>query len=243
MDKDAAALVLQARHRQCVEELFDDYAEDFDEHLTSLGYEVPQLLLTLLPQRRFKRCIDLGCGTGLTGRSIRSSCDVMEGVDLSSRMVEKAIEREVYDAVHCADLVAFLRRQKAESCDLLVATDVVMYLYSILPFLQEARRVLELGGVLIFSTESMSEAEASNAGSLGTIERASERFAHSRTYLLSSAEGFDLIEAKEVNIRRDGDAGTVVGDILVLSKVDTLQPPVASPVRSRAQDDWRSNVW
>lgn len=50
------------------------------------------------------------------------------GVDLSSRMVEKAIEREVYDAVHCADLVAFLRRQKAESCDLLVATDVVMYL-------------------------------------------------------------------------------------------------------------------
>ena len=37
MDKDAAALVLQARHRQCVEELFDDYAEDFDEHLTSLG--------------------------------------------------------------------------------------------------------------------------------------------------------------------------------------------------------------
>ena len=52
--------------------------------------------------------------------------------------------------------------------------------YSILPFLQEARRVLELGGVLIFSTESMSEAEASNAGSLGTIERASEHFAHSR---------------------------------------------------------------
>lgn len=40
--------------------------------------------------------------------------------------------------------------------------------------------MLELGGVLIFSTESMSEAEASNAGSLGTIERASERFAHSR---------------------------------------------------------------
>ena len=37
MDKDSAALVLQARHRQCVEELFDDYAEDFDEHLSSLG--------------------------------------------------------------------------------------------------------------------------------------------------------------------------------------------------------------
>lgn len=40
--------------------------------------------------------------------------------------------------------------------------------------------MLELGGVLIFSTESISEAEALKAGSLGTIERASERFAHSR---------------------------------------------------------------
>lgn len=49
--------------------------------------------------------------------------------------------------------------------------------YSILPFLQEARRVLELGGFLIFSTESISEAED---GTAGTVERASERFAHSR---------------------------------------------------------------
>lgn len=37
MDRETANLVLEARHRQCVEELFDDYAEDFDEHLTSLG--------------------------------------------------------------------------------------------------------------------------------------------------------------------------------------------------------------
>jgi hypothetical protein len=50
------------------------------------------------------------------------------GVDLSSRMVEKAAEREIYDALHCSDLVAFLRRQETASCDLLVATDVVMYL-------------------------------------------------------------------------------------------------------------------
>ena len=53
---------------------------------------------------------------------------ISPGVDLSSRMVEKAAEREIYDALHCSDLVAFLRRQDTASCDLLVATDVVMYL-------------------------------------------------------------------------------------------------------------------
>ena len=52
-----------------------------------------------------------------------------KGVDLSSRMVQKAAERgSIYDALHCCDLVAFLRRQETASCDLLVATDVVMYL-------------------------------------------------------------------------------------------------------------------
>eukprot|EP00438_Fugacium_kawagutii_P013616 Skav205613 [mRNA] locus=scaffold1292:28272:30876:+ [translate_table: standard] len=204
MDKDTAALVLQARHRQCVEELFDDYADDFDAHLSSLGlvatlgaagsqelgtpgsYEVPKLLQLVMPQRTFQRCIDLGCGTGLCGVSIRSLCESLEGVDLSSRMVEKARDREIYDALHCADLVAFLRRQEATSCDLLVATDVVMYLqlvnfkmlYSVHPFLQQARRVLRPGGLLCFSTESASEEEALPLG--GTVERASERFAHCR---------------------------------------------------------------
>ena len=122
-DSDTVALVLQARHRQCVEELFDDYAEDFDEHLSSLGYEVPKFLPSLLPAGRFRRAIDLGCGTGLTGLSIREICDVLLGVDLSSRMVEKALERKIYDAVCCADLIAHLRKEAPGSCDLLVATD------------------------------------------------------------------------------------------------------------------------
>jgi predicted TPR repeat methyltransferase len=30
-------------------------------------------------------------------------------------MVEKAAEREIYDALHCSDLVAFLRRQNTKT--------------------------------------------------------------------------------------------------------------------------------
>lgn len=206
-DSDTVALVLQARHRQCVEELFDDYADDFDEHLSSLGYEVPKILLSVLPTGRFRRCIDLGCGTGLTGLSIRNCCDVLEGVDLSSRMVEKALDREIYDAVHCADLVAHLRKQAADSCDLLVATDVVMYLCCIEPLFQQAKRVLSVGGILAFSTESATDKEAPD----GVVERASERFAHSRSFIVKLAEGFEKVDVKEVNIRRDGEAGQVIG--------------------------------
>ncbi|CAL1132223.1 unnamed protein product [Cladocopium goreaui] len=181
--------------------------------MTHGGYEVPQLLLSLLPQRKFQRSVDLGCGTGLAGLAIRSRCERLEGVDLSSRMVEKAAEREIYDALHCSDLVAFLRRQETASCDLLVATDVVMYLYSIEPFLHQARRVLRGSGVLIFSTEAASEAEAEAHG--GTVERASERFAHGRSFLLKSAEGFDLMDVKEVNIRRQGTSTVQCSSVVV----------------------------
>ena len=47
--------------------------------MTHGGYEVPQLLLSLLPQRKFQRSVDLGCGTGLAGLAIRSRCERLEG--------------------------------------------------------------------------------------------------------------------------------------------------------------------
>ena len=141
--------------------------------------------------------------------SLRRCCDRLEGVDLSSRMVEKASEREIYDDLHSADLIAHLRKETAGSCDLLVATDVVMYLYHIEPFIQQTKRVLSAGGILIFSTESATDEEAPQ----GAVERASERFAHSRSFILKLAVGFKLLSVKEVNIRKDGAAGQVVGSL------------------------------
>jgi predicted TPR repeat methyltransferase len=49
--------------------------------------------------------VDLGCGTGLMGPLLRSHVSVLEGVDLSTAMVEKARERGCYD--RCG-LVAFV---------------------------------------------------------------------------------------------------------------------------------------
>ena len=189
------------------EELFDDYAEDFDQHLGALRYDVPSSLLAMLPMAKFNRCIDLGCGTGLAGVRLRDRCKVLEGVDLSHCMIEKAREKHVYDELHCRDLVAHLRRQASSTCDLMIATDVVLYLYSMAPFIAEAERVLSTGGLLAFSTESASEEEAPR----GVIERTSERFAHTRRFILELAENFVPEDIKEVDVRLDGFAGLVKG--------------------------------
>eukprot|EP00439_Symbiodinium_sp_Y106_P039202 s2889_g4.t2 len=125
-------------------------------------------------------------------------------------MIEKARQKEIYDDLHCRDLVAHLRRQADSTCDLIIATDVVMYLYSIAPFIAEAERVLSAGGILAFSTESASEDEAPPTG---VIERASERFAHTRKLILELAEKahFTAEDVKEVDVRLDGTAGPIKG--------------------------------
>jgi hypothetical protein len=63
-------------HLQGVRELFDEYADTFDDELVNgLRYDVPNLLRKQIPPGAlFKRCLDLGCGTGLSGVAFRDCC-------------------------------------------------------------------------------------------------------------------------------------------------------------------------
>ncbi|CAK0830556.1 unnamed protein product, partial [Prorocentrum cordatum] len=92
------------------------------------------------------------------GRCARA-LEWLEGCDLSARMLEKARNAGGYDALHKRDLLGHLQRQPGASFDLLVAGDVFIYVLSLRPVLREARRVLEPGGALVFSTEAAAEDE------------------------------------------------------------------------------------
>ena len=80
------------------------YAADFDRSLASLGYRVPQLLsaavaAVLIDSKipgtasGVSLAMDLGCGTGLCGKWIKSHASRVVGVDLSPRMLEIAAVR------------------------------------------------------------------------------------------------------------------------------------------------------
>jgi predicted TPR repeat methyltransferase len=97
-----------------------------------LKYRAPDLLFEVVA--RFVtlgnlEILDLGCGTGLVGarlhplaRTIRT----MTGVDLSSKMLEIARQRRIYDNLICSELVEFLQKQ-TQSFNLAVAADVFIY--------------------------------------------------------------------------------------------------------------------
>ena len=100
--------------KEYVKKLFDDYAEGFDDSLIKqLGYKLPflmkELILNLDPLRnKFEKVIDLGCGTGLTGIELRDISNNLTGIDISSNMVAKTRELDVYDRLIEGDVVDIL---------------------------------------------------------------------------------------------------------------------------------------
>ncbi|MEX5323274.1 methyltransferase domain-containing protein, partial [Pseudomonas shirazica] len=84
-----------------VETLFDQHAESFEDILVEqLGYAVPVMVRQRLQDLKlgpFRRMLDLGCGTGLTGGALRDMVDDITGIDISENMVEIAHEKDLYE--------------------------------------------------------------------------------------------------------------------------------------------------
>jgi predicted TPR repeat methyltransferase len=185
-----------------VARLFDDYAARFDAHLAGgLGYRGPELIVAALDRlesRRFSRCIDLGCGTGLAGVALRARVDTLIGVDLSAAMIAKARETRLYDELTVGDAVAFLATSAARGADLVVAADVFGYVGDLDAVFGAAARTLANGGRLAFSVETHE--------GLGYRLGAAMRFTHSAPYVRETAIRAGLREElllERVSIRRE----------------------------------------
>jgi len=210
--------------------LFDFYAEKFDDHLVNqLEYNTPELLSAEIRRARdafekgsepsfggFKRCADLGCGTGLMGPKLREmGVEWLEGVDLSSGMLQKAREKDRgYDRLICGDLVeVFEAGQDGESpvFDLIVAADVFVYVGDLQPSLAAAVRCLARPhGLVAFSTEAPPRSGSANEKEQPVAEggfRLAEtgRYMHSAAYVRTTAEecGLKLWARSNVTLRKN----------------------------------------
>ncbi len=188
--------------------LFDQYAVRFDEALVAkLGYQAPALLRALIDRNAakpkgefFRHVIDLGCGTGLSGEPLRPIAKRLSGVDLSPGMLARARDRGCYDALIEGDLVAALDAMSAETADLAVAADVLVYLGDLAPLFAAVARALAPDGLFAFSVERLD-----SDGDYRLTE--SRRFAHGADYLqsLATEHGFSLIAFETASTRRDRD--------------------------------------
>lgn len=189
-----------------VRALFDDYAVRFDRHLVQgLKYRAPELIQAAVRRScsarlrpfRFRRLLDLGCGTGLAAKAFAGAADIMVGVDLSPRMLAKAARTRLYERLHEGDLVAFLEAEGEKTADLVIAADVFVYLAQLEPALAQAHRVLEQGGLLAFTVQA-------HAGEGVTLGK-DARYAHGEHHLraIAAEAGFGVLLFEAVSTRQD----------------------------------------
>ncbi|MEP7183918.1 MAG: tetratricopeptide repeat protein [Betaproteobacteria bacterium] len=200
--------------RHYVASLFDQYADRFDAHLTGeLHYRTPTVLRDAIAHAAPAgglAIVDLGCGTGLVGSAVRPLARTLVGVDLSARMLDKARARGCYDDLVRADIVEFLSWYGGRF-DVAVAADVFIYIGDLARVFDGVARVLEAGGLFVFSVEA--------ADGDGYVLRPSRRYAHSTAYLqaLAREADFAVVRIDEDAVRQESGSD-VDGRYIVLRR-------------------------
>lgn len=184
--------------------LFDQHAAVFEDVLVEqLEYHVPLLVrqkLQTLVLGPFKRLLDLGCGTGLTGGALHDMVEDMTGIDLSENMVELAHDKDLYETLYVAEAVDYLDDNDDDAFDLITATDVLPYLGALEALFFGVAENMETGGIFVFSSETL---EDSVFAGRHFMVGPHQRFAHSETYVRSrlDATGFDIVDISPITVR------------------------------------------
>lgn len=199
-----------------VQELFDDYADSFDEHLIGkLQYKTPELIGNMVtkhtdPTKKYK-ILDLGCGTGLAGIYLENISEHMVGVDLSEKMIKKAELRNIYDVLTVSGITQYFAAHDFHP-DIVISADVFVYIGDIADVFHDVSATLEDNGLFVFSTEDTQDTET-------FLLKKSGRFGHNEKYIRALAEdnGFNVADNEKTIIRYE--AGEAIhGQVYLLQK-------------------------
>lgn len=208
-----------------VAEEFNTFATSFDAKLEILGYKAPELVANALttalgPGQIADAILDAGCGTGLCSVLLRPLAKRLEGVDLSSGMLEKAQQRGGYDQLTCAELAAFMSAHPAR-WNAIVSADTLCYFGDLAPAMVAACSALLPQGLLVFSVEATQLSET------GYSLQYNGRYVHTRQYVADcvQAAGMQLL-ALEAQTLRVEVMRPVRGWIVVARRNSTLPGPL-----------------
>lgn len=134
-----------------VAEHYDAWAESYDADLDAWSYRAPARVAGLLLEGRPQpgSVLDVGCGTGLSGRALRSAGYVgrLDGLDISEASLRVAQRTGAYDSLQRADLSAPLPAAD-DAYDAVVCVGVLTYLPDTEGVWREFARVVRPGGVV-----------------------------------------------------------------------------------------------
>ena len=195
-----------------VRSIFDQCAENFETILVEgLEYKTPELLFNLVRPYLTKKMaiLDLGCGTGLGAQFYQPFAKNLTGVDVSSKMLEKASEKKIYNQLEIFDILQeWVFPQKF---DLIYSSDVFVYFGNLDRIIRSASSYLVDGGKIVFSVENLKDSN------INYKLFPSGRYAHSQAYIQEclNRHGLKIIENRKANIRNQ--AGNPVKGLLIMA--------------------------
>ena len=94
-------------------EIYNQWANSYDEYVNSYEYNAPIELVNLINTYRTSfysnlTVLDFGCGTGLLGdafvKIFHTYNTNLVGIDISEKMIDKSRERNIYSHLICKDI-------------------------------------------------------------------------------------------------------------------------------------------
>ena len=218
-----------------VEKIFDGFAASFDSKLAGLYYRAPSLVEAMLQDsgiepRRQLDVLDAGCGTGLCGPLVAPWARRLVGVDLSSKMLAQARDREVdgrpvYDELRHEELTAYLHANRG-AFDVVVSADTLVYFGDLGEVIPAAAAAMREEGVLVFTLE-----DASDESPVPYHIDSHGRYAHRRDYveqtLAQAGLSYEIVPAE---LRME--AGVAVKGLLVRGRKSVAGAGVSLPMEA-----------
>jgi len=190
-----------------VREIFDAFADDFEEVLADLDYAVPGQMAKFLEELaenvslKKMRILDAGCGTGLCATYLKKYAKFrgLDGVDISKEMLKVARNKKMYTRLYCEDLCKFLSEHE-KKYDLINAADVFTYFGELAQLFELVFASLKNGGRVLFS---ISENTINDSNYFLHL---SGRFLHGKKYVehLLKMSGFLVEKINRVHLRNEG---------------------------------------
>jgi predicted TPR repeat methyltransferase len=152
--EDRLKWIYSSKNTEELAERYDEWAESYDKELEEdYGWQIPQLMAEELsgftPVN--ERILDAGAGTGLVGQFLGSlGYGNLVAMDLSSEMLNKAREKDVYQEFHQMDMGETLDFPD-DSFDAVVCAGVLTFSHAPAKSLYEMVRVTKSGGHILYS--------------------------------------------------------------------------------------------
>ena len=208
-----------------IKKIFDAFAGDFDSTLSGLEYQVPEHIAKCVKENFHKpfykhiKYLDLGCGTGLCGKAVKSviGWSHATGIDLSEKMLLEAKHKYIYDRLVMDEIVNFLQNEDIKY-HLITAGDVFTYFGDLQKIIKSISKSLIDNGQVIFTISD------NNINSDDYYLTPSGRFIHNSDYVLKLLKKFGLnkISIERKALRNEGDK-VIYGYVIAAEKLITIE--------------------